>query len=140
VVGITNLPVSGYDTVGGSSQVQVSSTLDSVNTFGLTPGLPNAKSALLHIDPTTESNRGKWLTTLKAICENARSNGVPVAFSIDDSNYDSAWVSIEDDGSGIPMLNIRGGGHENDQDIILDLKTSEFSVSLNPVGKAVSIQ
>jgi hypothetical protein len=66
--------------------------------------------------------------------------GVPVAFSIDDSNYDSAWVSIEDDGSGIPMLNIRGGGHENDQDIILDLKTSEFSVSLNPVGKAVSIR
>ncbi|MGV8107965.1 IPT/TIG domain-containing protein [Methanospirillum sp.] len=140
VVGITNIPVSGYDTVGGSSQVQVSSTLDLVNTFGLTPGLPNAKSVLLHIDPTTESNRGKWLTTLKAICENARSNGVPVAFSIDDSNYDSAWVSIEDDGSGIPMLNIRGGGHENDQDIILDLKTSEFSVSLNPVGKAVSIQ
>ncbi|MDX8549117.1 IPT/TIG domain-containing protein [Methanospirillum sp. J.3.6.1-F.2.7.3] len=140
VVGITNIPVSGYDTVGGSSQVQVSSTLDSVNTFGLTPGLPNAKSVLLHIDPTTESNWVKWITTLKAICENARSNGVPVAFSRDDDNYDSAWVRIEDDVSGVPMLNIRGGGDENDQDIILDLKTSEFSVSLNPVGKAVSIR
>ncbi|NLV26240.1 MAG: hypothetical protein GXY48_03595 [Methanomicrobiales archaeon] len=149
VVGISNIPVSGYDNIAGSSQVQVSSTLDSIDTYGITTGLPNAKSVILHIDPTTESNRARWYSTIKAICENARSNGVPVAFSKGDSNYKTAWVRIEDDDSDDipPILNIRGRDNEglestyqNTQDIILDLKTPELSVALNPVGKAVSIR
>lgn len=148
VVGIANIPMTGYDNVAGSSEVQVSTSLDSVQNYDTSLGIPNAKSVILHIDPTTPTNRARWYAALKAICESARNNGVPVAFSKSDSNYADAWVRMEkDDEDNPPILNIRGPDHENlgagfknRQDIILNLKTPELAVSLNPVGKAVSIR
>lgn len=148
VVGIANIPMTGYDNVAGSSEVQVFTSLDSVQNYDTSLGIPNAKSVILHIDPTTPTNRARWYTALKAICESARNNGVPVAFSESDSNYADAWVRIEKDGEdNPPILNIRGPDHENlgagfknRQDIILNLKTPELAASLNPVGKAVSIR
>jgi len=122
-VRMVDIIINGWGTVGGTSPLQVVTTLTSIqkNTLGntkLARGIPNAKNVTFIIDAQDQPTAQMWNQTFRWIQQSAVDEG-----------FDPNWIDIHQN-DNIVQFTV----HSNDYSILFDYSRVNLTVYLQPVA------
>ena len=122
-VDITDVSLNGETTIGGSSPVQIQTTLKNIRGSPLDISQPNTATVVLTVENTNLTDL--WKLIFKSIKNNA--------------NVDNSWITITGDQNSVSMIITGPSSSANIRDIKLTVTYVDYNVELDAVGKTTGI-